>query len=117
MRYTRQQHLRKASEFQSVRASGIRRECGFFCVNILQQPDRTPVIRRAGFIASKRIGNAVHRNRAKRMLREVFRNQQKLLPPSCDVVFIARKAINNAEVSDIERRLKGVIKSLETQKA
>ena len=105
MRYTRKQHIRKASEFDTVRTSGIRRECGLFCVNYLALPDRIPEMRRCGFIASRRIGNAVYRNRAKRLLREAFRCNQQLLPPSCDLVCIARKAINNASMDEINRRM------------
>lgn len=115
MRYTRRQHLRKESEFQSIRTSGIRRECGFFCINLLSVPARVPPIRRAGFIASRRIGNAVIRNRAKRLLREAFRHNQGYLPESCDIVLIARRSINNASLEDIERRLIESIQSLETK--
>lgn len=114
MRYTRQQHLRKASEFQLIRTSGIRRECGFFCVNLLVLPERRPLLRRAGFIASKRIGNAVLRNRAKRLLREAFRQVQASLPESCDIILIARKSINRASLGDIERRLAEAIQTLGT---
>lgn len=49
---------------------------------------------RAGFTATKRIGGAVQRNRAKRRLREAAR---LLLPdlarPGCDYVFIARGGV------------------------
>lgn len=111
MRYSRQQHLRKAEEFQAIRASGSRRECGFFYLNLLLLPDREPPLRRAGFIASRRVGNAVRRNRAKRLLREAFRLNQERLPPSCDLVFVARPSINDAGLAEIERRLRGAIQT------
>ena len=53
-------------------------------------PDAAPLVR-AGFTATKRIGGAVERNRAKRRLREAAR---ALLPlhgaPGNDYVFVAR---------------------------
>ena len=55
--------------------------------------DADPFIR-VGFTATKRIGNAVARNRARRRLREAAR---LLLPqlarPGCDYVFIARGGV------------------------
>ena len=112
MRYTRQQHLRTAADFNTIRASGIRRECGFFYLHFLEVPDRQPPLRRAGFIASRRVGNAVLRNRAKRLLRETFRLNQELLPASSDVVLTARRSINDASLEDLQRRLQGAIRKL-----
>jgi ribonuclease P protein component len=52
--------------------------------------DGTPLIR-IGFTATKRIGGAVVRNRAKRRLREAARQLAPLhARPGCDYVFIAR---------------------------
>jgi ribonuclease P protein component len=52
---------------------------------------------RIGFTATKRVGNAVIRNRAKRRLRAAA---QALIPtlaqPGCDYVFIAREATPSA---------------------
>ena len=46
---------------------------------------------RIGFTATKRIGGAVTRNRAKRRLREAARHLAPLhVEPGCDYVFIAR---------------------------
>jgi ribonuclease P protein component len=57
--------------------------------------DETPLVR-AGFTATKRIGGAVERNRAKRRLREAAR---LLLPalasPGFDYVFIARGGVTS----------------------
>lgn len=53
---------------------------------------------RLGVVASKRVGNAVERARAKRRLREVFRLNRHLLPPDfrADVVLVARRAVLDA---------------------
>lgn len=113
MRYWRHQHLRKASDFQEIRASGKRWECGFFYVNFLPRPGQSTPLRRVGIIASKRIGNAVERNRAKRLLRETFRLNQELLPKSCDMVLIARAHIRHAGLDQLERKFAQAAKTLD----
>ena len=47
---------------------------------------------RLGITASRRVGNAVARNRIKRVVREAFRATRDLWPPGCDVVVIVRWA-------------------------
>ena len=112
MRYHRQQHLRTAADFSTIRTSGNGRECGFFYVRLAEAPERHPPLRRAGFVASRRVGNAVERNRAKRLLREAFRLNQDRLPPSCDLLLVARRPILQASLIDIQRRLLGALKRL-----
>lgn len=56
---------------------------------------------RLGVVASKKVGNAVCRNRAKRKIREVFRLNRHLLNKTDDIVIVARKTINNASVAEV----------------
>lgn len=62
---------------------------------------------RYGFSASRRVGNAVTRNRVKRRLREVLR--QTPLKPGWDIIFIARPSSADARYaglkSSVERLL------------
>lgn len=102
---TGRQRLRRSSEFQEVRVQGGRRECGPFLlqIRILPSVDEAP-LRRLGVIASRRIGNAVARNRAKRRLREVFRLNQACLPERCDVVLVARQAVLEMPFAELVER-------------
>jgi ribonuclease P protein component len=56
---------------------------------------------RFGFLVSKRLGNAVTRNRVKRKLREIVR--QAPLKPGWDAVFIARKGAEKARYQQLKQ--------------
>ena len=61
---------------------------------------------RLGVVASKRVGKAHERNRAKRKLREVFRLNRHRLTTQMDVVLIARRSI-------LDRSAEGVLRDFE----
>ena len=59
-------------------------------------------IRRFGLVTSKKVGNAVCRNRAKRRLREIFRiNKHKLLS-SLDIVFVLKPKISSVRYVELK---------------
>ena len=50
---------------------------------------------RLGAGSSRRVGGAVERNRAKRKVREAFRQSKRELPPNADLVRTAMRAADN----------------------
>jgi ribonuclease P protein component len=67
---------------------------------------------RYGIIASKKVGNAVKRNRARRRLKDFIRKTEANLKNGFDIVLIARASINEASfqviVDEGEQLLKRV---------
>lgn len=105
MRFTTSQRLRRTADFQEVRSKGRAIDCGSFLFSFLSHAGETgEPLRRLGVIASRRVGNAVRRNFAKRRLREVFRLHQANLPEACDVVMIARRRVLNERFAETEER-------------
>lgn len=52
-------------------------------------------------VASRRVGGAVQRNRARRILREAWREVAPLAGDGNDVVIVAREAIRGAKTQDL----------------
>ena len=64
--------------------------------------ERAAPLTRCGFVASQKVGGAVKRNRAKRLLREAVRARQSSLAPGWDLVFAARKPLAEASLSQAQ---------------
>lgn len=108
MRFRPEQHLRRQDEIRAVRTEGRRVDARAFTVWWRPRPtaDSTATLAtpRACVIASTAaVGNAIHRNRAKRRLRELFRAHQSQLPRDCDLLLIARAAVFHRPYAELEK--------------
>ena len=97
------ERLTKRPQFEKVMAQGQRKRIGTICTlftlpNGLNQ-------KRLGIIASRKIGNAVIRNRAKRKIREAFRHIKDRIHPEMDIVVISGRDLVPLSVCALEEKL------------
>jgi ribonuclease P protein component len=92
--------LEQKAEFDRAYKQG-KRLFGHFFVAYLLAREEGPL--RLGVVASRKVGKAVERSRAKRLLREAFRKNRPAVSVSADVVLIARSSINEASARDVEK--------------
>lgn len=82
--------LRSNKSFQSVYRSGRSYANKTMVLYVLPNAGEC---RKTGFAAGKRLGNAVVRNRVKRLLREAYRLNQHRLKPGVDLILVGRQAM------------------------
>lgn len=94
------ERLKKRPEFQAVLREGHKATGRFMTVVVRRTEGRCA---RLGIIASKKLGGAVVRNRAKRLVREVFRHVKHEMPSlqGCDVVVIPRPELVTAPITSL----------------
>ena len=81
--------LRQRADFLAA-ASALRVATSAFVIQGRLRDDVGPL--RVGFTVSKKVGNAVERNRVRRRLRELVRlNGAPLMRPHCDYVLVGRR--------------------------
>jgi len=102
--------VRKRAEFERIQKGGARVSTRSFVLIIAARSDRGPT--RLGITASRKIGGAVTRNRAKRIVREAFRAERELFLPGIDLVVIVRKPPGAMKAADVAEEWRSASKQL-----
>ncbi|NSL92294.1 ribonuclease P protein component [Acetobacter syzygii] len=107
--------LKKRKEFLFMAAKGRKAPVSGLVLQLYRRPDSDPA--RVGFTVTKKVGNAVVRNRVRRRLREVVRRVEADTPLSgFDLVLIGRGATRDrafdALVADFRKALKLCMRDL-----
>jgi ribonuclease P protein component len=100
--------LRRRAEFIRVYERGTRLRGRFMTCFALANEVGSP---RLGIAASQKIGNAVTRNRAKRLVRELFRSHKPLT--GIDIVVIPRREMLGAPWLNIEADYRAAVQRIE----
>jgi ribonuclease P protein component len=66
---------------------------------------------RVGLVASRKVGGAVQRNRARRLLREACRLNRHQLKKDVELVFIARRAINGKTQPEVMAEVQHLLRA------
>ena len=94
--------LTRSEDFKRVRRSG--KSYAHPLVVLIVQAHEQPRVK-VGVAAGRTVGTAVHRNRAKRLLREAMRTLIPDIASNLDLVLIARPALVSATLEDARHAL------------
>ena len=108
--FPREARIRRSSEFKAIATAGGRHSSRSFVMLVGQSPAASGT--RLGVTVSRKVGNAVVRNRVKRRIREWFRRDGRALVSGRDVVVIARSSAADltgaAAFAELSRIARGV---------
>lgn len=104
----RKLRLRSRGDFSRVYRGGKSFANGQFVVYWSRHKEADPF--RMGVSASKKIGNAVVRNRMRRMVKEIVRKMEDRIVPHTDFIMIVRKPAVDMRMADMEKSVVHVLK-------
>lgn len=100
--FRKKERIRQRAAYLLIYQRGIRAHSRYFTV---VSHENQVGYGRIGITVSKKVGDAVRRNRTKRLIREFFRLNKSRLTTSRDIVVIGKKGIPYLSYQDIYREL------------
>jgi ribonuclease P protein component len=107
-RLGRASRLKQGRDFARLKQAGQRAVNGCLIANWLRLPGGSTS--RLGVVVSRKVGGAVVRSRAKRLLRESFRLHQHELTEPLDLVLVARPSIAGRALAEVEKDFLGTLR-------
>ncbi|HEX9618967.1 MAG TPA: ribonuclease P protein component [Polyangiaceae bacterium] len=105
--------VRKRSEYLVIQRDGRRASTPAFAFLLRARADESgPAL---GITASRRIGNAVTRNRAKRLVREAFRATPELWDRRLDVVVVVKRPLAGYKLGDVVTEWRAAVRTISRQ--
>jgi len=95
--------LRNKKDFSAIYSRG--KSLGDRYVVVFYRKNQLDYTRTA-FLASKKVGKSVQRNKARRLMKESFREIRGTVRDSYDIIIIARNTINGASYIQVRKSLK-----------
>lgn len=105
--------LRNKKDFSVLYNKG--KSVGERCLVLIYRKNGRSYNRRA-FLASKKVGGSVQRNRARRLLRESLRDLEENLKIGYDLIFIARTTIVHLKCADVKKSMEAALKKANLNK-
>jgi ribonuclease P protein component len=102
--------LQRGHEFRRVYEQGRRIQGRLMALYVCAAPAERE--RRAvGVVTGRKVGGAITRNRARRLLREAYRRNKNKLRNNVHLVIVARSAIRGKPFGEVERELIGLLET------
>lgn len=106
------ERLTKSADYAKVLRRGVRVDGRLFNVAAaLNQRAH----HRLGLTVGRRVGGAVQRNRAKRLLRDAYRRRRRRSGVGCDLVLVAKREILDSTRAELDRELDRCLQRLESR--
>ena len=111
-RFTPAEHVRRRVDFERAYSSGSRIQARYMTVFVVPNGG---TLARLGVAATRKLGPAIDRNRAKRLAREVFRRNKPV--EGLDVVVVPRREMLDALFTSLEADYRAALKARHTAPA
>ena len=105
-RLLKSDRLRKRWEFLRAQRRGRKVHLRDLLVLVSDGP------KRFGVTVTRKVGNAVQRNRIKRLVREAWRRERARLPDGLEMVFVARKSATQMTYTQLRRQFDELVRRL-----
>jgi len=98
-KFPKTDRILKRDIFRRVYEEGRKIQFSYFTAFVLAKETPQP---RIGITATRKMGNSVERNRARRLVREAFRKNKWLVPHGVDIVINVKRPLVDAAYRDFE---------------
>jgi ribonuclease P protein component len=98
-KFPKTDRILKRDVFRRVYEEGRKIQFRYFTAFVLTKQTEGA---RVGITTTRKMGNSVERNRARRLVREAFRRNKWLVPQGVDIVINAKRSLVEAAYRDFE---------------